>query len=170
MPPPLRSAARFDIVYRTLADDDLPFIAALYASTRAEEVAQTGWPPEVQQQFLAQQFDAQHRHYMRHYPDAEWLIIERGGERIGRLYIEEWPSQIRVIDIALVPASRGLGIGGAILDDVFAVATAARKQVSMHVEKNNPARRLYVRLGFELSADEGVYDLLLWTPGNGEAG
>src|SRR3712207_8840619 len=37
-------------------------------------------------------------HYQRHYADAEWLVIERGGEAVGRLYIEEWPSQIRIID------------------------------------------------------------------------
>ena len=164
MPPPLRAAARLGVSYRPMTDEDMPFLAALYFSTRAEEVAQTGWPAEMQQQFLAQQFDAQHRHYQRHYADAEWLVIARGGEAIGRLYIEEWQSQIRIIDIALVPAARGLGIGAAIFEDTFDVARARGKKVSIHVEKNNPARRLYFRLGFEMIADEGVYDLLEWSP------
>jgi GNAT superfamily N-acetyltransferase len=164
MPPPLRAAARLGLSYRPITDEDMPFLAALYFSTRAEEVAQTGWPAEIQHQFLAQQFDAQHRHYQRHYADAEWLIIERGGETVGRLYIEEWPSQIRIIDIALVPAARGLGIGAAIFEDTFDVARAKGKKVSIHVEKNNRARNLYLRLGFELIADEGVYDLLEWRP------
>ena len=164
MPPPLRAAARLGVSYRPMTDEDMPFLAALYYSTRAEEVAQTGWPAEMQRQFLAQQFDAQHRHYQRHYADAEWLVIERGGEAVGRLYIEEWQSQIRIIDIALVPAARGLGIGAAIFEDTFDVARAKGKKVSIHVEKNNPARRLYYRLGFEMIADEGVYDLLEWSP------
>lgn len=164
MPPPLRAAARLGVSYRPMTDEDMPFLAALYYSTRAEEVAQTGWPAEMQQQFLAQQFDAQHRHYQRHYADAEWLVIERGGEAVGRLYIEEWQSQIRIIDIALVPAARGLGIGAAIFEDTFDDARAKGKKVSIHVEKNNPARRLYFRLGFEMIADEGVYDLLEWSP------
>lgn len=164
MPPPLRAAARLGVSYRPMTDEDMPFLAALYYSTRAEEVAQTGWPAEMQQQFLAQQFDAQHRHYQRHYADAEWLVIERGGEAVGRLYIEEWQSQIRIIDIALVPAARGLGIGAAIFEDTFDLARANGKKVSIHVEKNNPARRLYYRLGFEMIADEGVYDLLEWRP------
>jgi ribosomal protein S18 acetylase RimI-like enzyme len=165
MPPPLRAALGLGISYRPMNDADLPWLAELYASTRAEEVAQTGWPLEMQHQFLAQQFDAQHRHYQRFYPEAEWLVIERGREPIGRLYIEEWETQIRIIDISLGPQSRGLGIGGAIFRDVFDMARAhGGKKVSIHVEKNNRARHLYVRLGFELVADEGVYDLMEWYP------
>jgi ribosomal protein S18 acetylase RimI-like enzyme len=162
MPPPLKAAADLGIAYRPMTDDDLPFLDALYASTRAEEVAMTGWPPEMQRQFLAQQFDAQHRHYMRHYPEAEWLIVERGGEPIGRLYIEEWASQIRIIDISLMTESRGRGLGAAILKDMLEMARASGKAVSIHVEKNNPARHLYDRLGFAAIEDKGVYDLLEW--------
>lgn len=166
MPPALDAAARFGIGYRAMTADDLEFMAALYLSTRAEEVAATGWPVEAQRQFLLQQFDAQHRHYQAHYPDAEWLVVERGAERIGRLYLEEWPSQVRIIDIALMPESRGQGIGAAILEDVVAMAAAVGKPVSIHVEKNNPAMRLYRRLGFGAVEDKGVYDLLeTATPG-----
>ena len=44
MPPPLSAAVAFGISYRPMIEDDLPFVADLYASTRAEEVAATGWP------------------------------------------------------------------------------------------------------------------------------
>ena len=160
MPPPLRAAAALGITYRALSDGDHPFAASLYASTRSEELAQTGWPDEIQHAFLAQQFDAQHRHYRQHYPAAEWLIVERADERIGRLYIEEWEREFRVIDIALVPASRGQGIGAAVLSDVIAQAGAAGKAVSIHVEKHNGAMRLYQRLGFVRVDEHGIYDLM----------
>lgn len=162
MPPPITAAADHGIGYRPIDEADLPFLAALYASTRAEEVAATGWPAEIQRQFLAHQFEAQHRHYMAHYPGAEWLVIEQAGEAIGRLYFEEWPSQIRIIDIALTPARRSGGIGGAILRDVLEQARGIAKAVSIHVEKTNPAMRLYRRLGFATVEDKGVYDLLEW--------
>ena len=164
MPPPLRAAAALGLAYRPMTDDDLAFAAALYGSTRAEEVAQAGWPEDLQRAFLAQQFEAQHSHYRRHYPDAEWLILERGGERIGRFYVEEWPSQFRVIDIIVAAESRGLGIGAAIFADLFELARSKGKKVSIHIEKNNPARSLYIRLGFEVVEDKGVYDLMEWTP------
>ena len=164
MPPPLRAAAAFGVSYRPMTDHDLPFAAALYASTRHEELAQTGWPDELQHAFLAQQFEAQHRHYRQHYPNAEWLIVERAGERIGRLYIDEWGREFRIIDIALIPSSRGAGVGGAIVADVLAEGAAAAKVVSIHVEKENPAMRLYRRLGFVPVDEHGAYDLMEWAP------
>ena len=49
---------------------------------------------------------------------------------------------------------------------VHAAAGAAGKPVRMHVERFNPARRLYGRLGFREIADKGVYLLLEWQPGS----
>ena len=164
MPPPLRAAGRLGVSYRPSTEADLPFLASVYASTRLEEVAATGWPMEMQLQFLAHQADAQHRHYRGHYPDAEWLVIERGGEAIGRLYIEEWSSQIRLIDISLLPHGRGAGVGGAILADLQAAAAEAGKPLTIHVERNNPAMRLYLRHGFAKIDEHGVYDLMEWRP------
>lgn len=164
MPPPLKAAARLRLRYRAAVDEDLPFLALVYASTRLEEVAQTGWPLEAQHQFLAHQFEAQHRHYRQHYPAAEWLVIERDGEAAGRLYIEEWPDQIRLIDIALLPDQRGGGAGGAILADLMDMAAAAAKPLTIHVERNNRAMRLYRRLGFAPVDEHGVYDMMEWRP------
>jgi GNAT superfamily N-acetyltransferase len=162
MPPPLRAAAALGVSYRPSTDEDLAFLATVYASTRLEEVAATGWPEEMQLQFLTHQADAQHHHYRRTYPDAEWLVIERAGEAIGRLFIEEWSDQFRLIDIALLPGGRGGGVGTAILTDLLDMAAAAGKALTIHVERNNPAMRLYLRLGFARIGEHGVYDLMEW--------
>ena len=164
MPPPLRAAARLGVSCRQSTDADLGFVALVYASTRVEEVAAAGWPVEIQHQFLGQQAEAQHRHYRAHYPNAEWLVIERDGEPIGRLYIEEWPDQIRLIDISLLPGGRGGGVGSAILADLQEMAAAACKPLSIHVERNNPAMGLYLRLGFAKVDEHGIYDLMEWKP------
>jgi GNAT superfamily N-acetyltransferase len=161
---PGRAAAALGISYRPIADGDLPFLARVYASTRLEEVAQTGWPVETQLGFLQQQFDAQHRHYMQHYPSAEWLVIERDGEPVGRLYLEQWPDQVRLIDISLLPAARGKGVGGAILAELIDEAAALGKPLTIHVEQNNPAMTLYRRLGFEKIDEHGIYHLMEWRP------
>ena len=156
-----RAAAR-GVAFRAMTDADLPFVAALYASTRAEEVAATGWPLEQQRAFLEQQHHAQHSHYRIHYADMLWLIAEQAGAAIGRLYLDRWPDQLRIVDISLLPGWRGRGIGAAMLRDVIDMAAASAMRVSIHVEKNNPARHLYDRLGFRFVADKGVYDLLEW--------
>lgn len=67
-------------------------------------------------------------------------------------------------DISLSASHRGQGVGGAIVEDVLTAATSAGKSVSIHAEKTNRARRLYVRLGFAVAADKGVYELLEWQP------
>ena len=145
-----------------MTDGDLAFAARLYASTRLEELARSGWPETRILAFLAGQHEAQHQHYSANYRTAQWLILERGGAPIGRLYLDEWADQFRVVDISLLPEHRGGGIGGAVLADVMAAAAEAGKAVSIHVEKENAARRLYLRLGFAVVADKGVYDLMLW--------
>lgn len=164
MPPPIEAAAAFGIAYRPMTDEDLAFVAALYASTRAEEVASTGWPPEMQQAFLDQQHRAQHQHYRGAYPEGEWLIIERGGQAVGRLYLAEVGADINLIDISLLAEARGAGLGGAIMADLRDHAAARGKGIELYVEKFNPARRLYLRLGFAAVEEAGVYDRMVWRP------
>lgn len=134
----------------------------IYGATRADELATVDWPDERKAAFVAMQFRAQHAHYRTHYPDAEWLVISYGDAVIGRLYLEFWPSQHRVIDIAFLPEHRGNGLGAALLADIVDEARRSGKDVSIHVEKLNPARRLYRRLGFVVEDDKGVYDLMRW--------
>ena len=163
MPVP-RRAATCGVTYRSATDADLSLLAEIYASTRAEEVATTGWPRQQQDEFLRMQFEAQHSHYKEHYPDALWLIIECNGKAIGRLYLEDWSKELRIIDIAILPSHRGKGLGAAILQDLMDRTAALGRAVSIHVEKTNPAMSLYKRLGFAKAEDKGVYDLLKWQP------
>lgn len=154
MPPPVAAAARFGIAYRMETADDLPFVAALYATTRAEELAATGWPEAIQAAFLEQQHRAQHAHYRGTWPDGEWLIIERAGAPIGRLYLARELGKRLLVDISLLPETRGVGLGTAILTDLLA---AEAMPVELHVQRFNPARRLYERFGFEVVEEQPIY-------------
>lgn len=164
MAPPLPAAARLGISCRPMTDDDLPFVAELYASTRHEELAASGWPQEMIASFLASQHQAQHHHYRLHFPDAQWLILEQAGKPVGRLYLRQVEAGLHIIDISLVPVIRNRGIGSAILRDILGHAHRRGEAVSIHVEKFNPARRLYARLGFEEIEDRGAHDLLVAKP------
>jgi GNAT superfamily N-acetyltransferase len=162
-PPGWTRAANAGLTFRHIADADLAFLAQVYASVRADELAAMPMTDAEKAAFLDAQFRLQHAHYQKYYPEADWLVTMRGGEDIGRLYIERWPSQHRIIDIAFLPAHRGQGFGGALLRDLLDEAAAAGKAVSIHVEKYNPAMRLYRRLGFKTEEDKGVYDLMRWS-------
>jgi ribosomal protein S18 acetylase RimI-like enzyme len=164
MPPPLRAAAGHGVSYRPMTEEDRPFLSGLYVSTRAEEVAATGWPPKTQLAFLLNQFELQHNHYMAHYPAAEWLIVEIAAAPAGRLYLMEGAEEIRIVDISLTPETRGRGVGRAILEDLLDHGGSLAKPVTIHVEKNNPAMHLYRRLGFQAVAEVGIYDRMEWRP------
>ena len=136
---------------------DADFLYRVYASTRHEELAPTGWSAEQQEAFLRQQFAAQDTHYRQHYPAARFDIVQAWGERVGRLYVERRADEIRVLDIALFPAFRRRGLGRALLEALVAEADAQGLRMSLHVERNNPALALYRQLGFVPVDEQGVY-------------
>ncbi|MGF1728811.1 GNAT family N-acetyltransferase [Photobacterium kasasachensis] len=153
--------AKFKLHFRPVAlPDDLPFLSAVYASTRSEELAITGWPQEQINQFLDMQFFAQHQYYQQQYTAASYNIILNEEDAIGRLYTDVREDEIRIIDIALLPQYRNMGIGRTLLQDVIERATRLEKCVRIHVEKNNPALALYLDLGFQQVEDKEVYSLM----------
>jgi ribosomal protein S18 acetylase RimI-like enzyme len=136
----------------------------VYASAREEELSVAPWTDDEKAAFLEFQFNAQDLHY-RTYPNAEFLVIEVDGEPIGRLYVNRGPAVLGVMDIALLRDWRGRGIGSQLLNDLLAEAHAAGSIVSLYVERHNPARRLYDRLGFVQVEEGPVYDRLESRPG-----
>jgi ribosomal protein S18 acetylase RimI-like enzyme len=152
------------ITLRPATDADYDFMRRLYASTREAEIAHFPFDDAEKRAFLDQQFAAQFAHYDQHYPTCERRIIERDGTPVGRLWVDEWRDQIRLVDIALTPECRGLGIGSSLLRQVLDRGVAAVKPVTIHVEGFNPALALYRRLGFEPVDTNGVYLLMRWTP------
>jgi ribosomal protein S18 acetylase RimI-like enzyme len=145
--------------------EDATFLFRLYASTRADEMKLVPWNDAQKDEFLRMQFRAQSTHYHSFYPDASYEVILRAEEPVGRLYIHRSDDAIRLIDIALLPEHRRAGIGGQLLNEILSQATAQRKRVQIHVERENPAMRLYTRLGFQKIEDKGVYYFMEWTPG-----
>ena len=148
-----------DVRLREECDDDLPFLRELYASTRADELAQVPWPEAQKRAFLDHQFELQREQYRQHYVGAEWLVIERDGEAIGRLYLKR-SSEVRLMDVALLPALRGGGLGTRITQALLDWADAQNLPVTLHVEPFNPAYRLYRRFGFGYARSTGVYHFL----------
>lgn len=140
-----------------LPGDDAALVE-VYASTRADELAPLPWTPEQKRAFVVQQYRAQDADYRQRHPAGQFLVIERDGTVIGRLYRTRLEGgEIRVLDIALLPEHCGQGIGGALLRDVLADADREGVLVSLHVEFWNPALRLYERLGFHEAARNEIH-------------
>jgi ribosomal protein S18 acetylase RimI-like enzyme len=152
------------LVFRPIRDDDQEFLYRLYASTRQDEFRWLPLDAAAQERLLRLQFTAQHQHYQQHYADASFDLILLAGQPIGRLYVRRGATELHIIDLALLPDYRGAGIGGNILRRLMTEAAATGKPVRFHVQHNNPAVRLYSRLGFRMIGDTGVHALLEWLP------
>jgi len=93
-----------DLSLRTVTGGDRAFLVSVYGATREEELAQTGWPPEVRYAFVLQQFEAQDRYYREStYPSADYLVIGVRGEDAAD------ESRARSLRAARIPARRGQG-------------------------------------------------------------
>jgi ribosomal protein S18 acetylase RimI-like enzyme len=149
----------------TAADRD--FLLGVYASTREPELAQVPFSAAEKAAFLEQQFTAQSLHYERHYTDTSFDLVLIDGEPAGRLIVGRWPTEVRVVDIALLPEFRGRGAGELLMRRVIAEAEEGGVKASIHVERENPALRFYQRLGFVTVEEKGVHLLMERPPGAG---
>jgi ribosomal protein S18 acetylase RimI-like enzyme len=140
--------------------EDRDFLRQVYASTREEELRLVDWSDEQKAAFVQQQFEAQDAYYREHYHPATFDVIEVDGTPAGRLYVARWEDEIRIVDVALLPEHRGRGTGTSVIRALLAEAAASGKRLSIHVEKHNPARRLYERLGFVEVGEHGLYLLM----------
>lgn len=148
------------VALRPSTKGDAELLFRIYASTREEELAPLDWDAAVKEAFLRQQSTAQETYYRATFPQATYDLIVDGEKVLGRLYVNRGDEAWLVLDIALLPAYRGEGLGTHLMQQVITEAAAAGKPVQIHVERFNPAQRLYERLGFERVRDEGIYLLL----------
>jgi len=144
-----RDAAIFqtNVTLRSVTADDDAFLLALYVAVRAPEFAVLGLPEAQMTAFLAGQYRLQSHHYATHYDTSRFAVVTVDDRPAGRLLVDYGP-EVRIVDISLMPAYRGQGLGTALLEDVLVEAQSTRRAASLHVEASNPALRLYARLGF----------------------
>lgn len=145
------------LVTRQAARSDEPFLRDLYACVRWPELVDVPWSATEKRAFCDMQFTLQDRYYRDQFPQAEWLIVLECGVSVGRIYIARASDEIRILDIALVPEARGRGLGTRLVRDVLDEADRTRRRVSLFTEPDNPARRLYTRLGFIAREPSGMH-------------
>ena len=150
------------IALRHAIASDEPFLRALFGTTR-EPLLQALQLPEAQAAvFCEMQFRAQAAGYRDAYPHAEYLVVCAGGEPIGRITRAFEEDHLVLVDIALMPAFRGQGIGASLITQLQGEAEALGVALVLSVEVSNPAFRLYHRMGFEVRDDDGAQLRLHW--------
>lgn len=150
---------------RTATDADLASQRILFETARPDAAWLSAWPEAMRVPFLDQQFHFQTVHYSRAYPDADRLIVCARDESIGRLIVDRAKDGWCIVDIALLPAWRGRGIGARLLRMVQAAAAASGvRTMHLTVDADNAAQRLYVRLGFVVTDHAPPNIAMAWRP------
>jgi ribosomal protein S18 acetylase RimI-like enzyme len=157
------------ITVRAEQPSDEAFLFELHASTRQEELDAWGWPPEMRHAFLTLQFRASQSCHQA-FPDAEFQIVLLDGIPAGRLIVHRTHEELHLVDIALLPQHRNIGIGTALLQRIFGEATATQKPVRLSVLKDSRAGRLYQRLGFVKTSETEMRLKMEWRASAAPAG
>jgi ribosomal protein S18 acetylase RimI-like enzyme len=151
---------------RDASGHDEPWLQQLFALSQPAVEALLALPGDIGETLVSMQYAARQAHFQAHWPRAVQRVIERRGglepdrargwQPVGALWADESADGIHVLDIAVLPAWRGQGIGTRCLQDLIAMAARRHLPVTLQVAPDNPARRLYERLGFVAAgADDG---------------
>lgn len=146
-------------------DGDAAFRSSLFAAQHAPPLAASAAAGDAVSFLVAMQFRAQADSYRVRFPDARHLIVESGGRPVGRIIVAAEPSDLYVVDIAVHPDARGLGLGGAalaILQDEAAGRCLGIRALVM--PDNGPSLAMFRRRGFsETGRVVGLSLELRWT-------
>jgi ribosomal protein S18 acetylase RimI-like enzyme len=145
------------VALRPATPQDAPFLASLFAGTR-DDLRTLPLPEQARAALVAQQYRSREHQHAAAYPAAASEIVEVDGLPVGRLLVDRAERAHHVIDVAVLPEHRGRGIGAAALRSVLARADACGVPVTLRVAADNPAQRLYQRLGFAPSTDGAPAD------------
>jgi ribosomal protein S18 acetylase RimI-like enzyme len=129
---------------RPATPQDIPFLFALRQQTMNGHLVASG----------AEIDDAHHMARLMHRFECAELLLQEGVP-VGLLKVSRDALEWVVIQIQLVPACQGSGIGAALLAEIVDEATQAGADLTLSVLKANPARGLYERLGFVIERENG---------------
>ncbi len=110
-----------------------------------------GWDLDIQRKLTNKELD-NHKDDMR--------IIMKDGKDIGITTFYKENDEYEVGLIMIHPDNQGGGLGGTIINEYIKYAHDDNKTIKIKVYKENPARRLYERLGFILYKEDDTHAYL----------
>lgn len=107
-----------------------------------------GWNTEVQREKTIHELQ-KHKDDMR--------ILIKDGKDIGVTTFYEENNQYVVGLVMIHPEYKGEGLGSKIIKEYIDLAKKSNKKIKIKVYKENPAKRLYERLGFKIYNEDDTH-------------
>ena len=154
LPAPLR--------WREAGAGDEAFLETLFAASR-EDLQWVQGDPAFVQQLVRMQRQAQEMGVRQNYPRALRLVIEREGQPLGQAIVNIGEQELRLVDIAVLPSARRVGIARAAVACLQQEAAVRGLPVGLMVgHGNGAARALYESLGFEALSHDTLFVQMQW--------
>lgn len=132
------------LTYRVVGPGDSNILRSFFLFARPELAM---LPPSL----VDMQMRAQETGYSAAYSKLVKELINLDGDPVGYIWVDHGEI-VTLVDICVDPLHRGKGIGTAAIERLIALG----KEVRLSVVKDNPARRLYERMGFVEESTDGI--------------
>ena len=152
------------ITLRPATEDDQEFLLELYKNSRGDDLRGLGWSEDRIGEFLDMQYEA-HQNFLRNdHPGLDDQIVLSDGAPMGHLAFERRANEFRLVDISLAPATRNLGTGTFLIQELQAESAAAKRPLRLQVIRFSRAVGLFERLGFRRTSETGTHFQMEWLP------
>ncbi len=142
----------FDFSLRRAEPGDYPFALALYLEGAKEHLTKIGrWE---ESRFVGL--------FRRGYKPEQTRIIQVDGRVVGFIQVVDFPDRLYLRQLHLIDGFRGRGIGSALINAELGRGAQTGRPVTLDVMHGNPARRLYVRLGFKSTGKDPDKEQMMW--------
>ncbi|WGS52047.1 GNAT family N-acetyltransferase [Paraburkholderia sp. D15] len=131
------------VTLRPATAADEAFLLDLRKATMTPHLNRVGEPAD----------DDAHRARLQYRFDAAQIICIDGAPG-GLLKAHRSDTEWVVVQVQIMPALQGRGLGERVLRSILRTAQADALPVTLKVLRGNPAKRLYDRLGFEIVGED----------------
>jgi len=135
-----------DLQIRKFSDSEINYKKQLFVENKISKLNAEHWSDDLKIQITNMQYMAQENHINSYFPDATDSIILWDQKKVGRLVFEKSDKLLHVIDIIIGKKFQNKGLGTEILTKLI----SENESVSLNVDMDNPALRLYNKLGFKI--------------------
>lgn len=138
-----------DCRLRPQTPEDGEFLLALFDASAGAQFRLSGLPEPMIANLVQMQHRSRTQTYGALYPDGPFLILERGGQPVGRLALGDLSGSLHIVDIAIAPGQQKRGLASALL--AYAIDSAAERGLGVTAEitlDNTASFALFDRMGF----------------------
>ncbi len=161
----MSSSADGALMLRPERDDeaDKTFLYALFAATRAADMAAMPIGAVAKDFLLRAQYRSMTATYRHDYPNARWEVVEFMGEPVGRLITDVGDLCVTYVDIALSPSAQGRGLATRLMMDALEEPRRLGLPARVNVLQQNAASlKLCERVGFVREGESPPFVRLEW--------